>query len=168
MFFVRQTEKKKIKLADELDEGIMKKNSLSIKLVPEMEEDRRTAALMKYISTESSEERQKRKRDEIDARPVLPSSLEIEPTAAKIVRNFSFGSPSGDVSEKLLSPLQLGIIPKRNGIPPVPPSPKRLLSTKGSESNLNTFSAPMMAKNEQPRMTVLVSDGYGSSDSDSF
>ncbi|GAU95173.1 hypothetical protein RvY_06840 [Ramazzottius varieornatus] len=107
-----RTEKKKAKLQDAIDEGIRKRNSLSIKLVPEREEDRRAAALMKYMAIESSEERQKRKREELDARPVLPSSTldALPPSAAKIIKNFHLGSGEFDGREP--SAADFGIVSK--------------------------------------------------------
>ncbi|OWA53932.1 Coiled-coil domain-containing protein 130-like protein [Hypsibius exemplaris] len=160
-----RTDKKRIKLADEADQALMKKNSLSIQLLPEREEDRRAASLMKYISIESSEDRQKRKRDEIDARPVLPSSMEMQPAAAKIVRNFSFGSP-GESSERLLSPLQLGIIPKRSMKSPAL-STRLPITAEQPRTVLSLEDAPQPTEEIRPALrTTLVSDYGSSSDSD--
>ena len=88
---------------------------MSIKLVPEEEGDRRAAALMKYMAVESSEERQKRKREELDAKPVLPSSTldALPPSAVKIIKNFHFGS--ADCEDVPWTAASFGVVP-RSGV----------------------------------------------------
>ncbi|XP_055343888.1 coiled-coil domain-containing protein 130 homolog [Paramacrobiotus metropolitanus] len=147
-----RSEKKKIKLAEDIDRNLIKKSSLSISLVPETEEDRRTASLMKYMQSESMEERQKRKREEIDERPVLPSSV-ASPLPTTVMKNLSFHLME---PEKLPSPSALGIVLKGQK---VQTEQRDRVSGEGSAS---THCQMQPGKSS----LSLVMDGYGSSDSD--
>ncbi|NWI13433.1 CC130 protein, partial [Crypturellus soui] len=63
-----QEEKKTLREEEEEAAALQAKAGLSIPLVPEAEEDRRLAALLKYRSPDSYEARQRMKRTEISAR----------------------------------------------------------------------------------------------------
>ncbi|XP_018421616.1 PREDICTED: coiled-coil domain-containing protein 130 [Nanorana parkeri] len=62
-------EKKQIREEEQKDQALLKKTSLDLKLLPETEEDKRIASLLKYHSLESYDERQQKKRSEISSRP---------------------------------------------------------------------------------------------------
>ncbi|KAG8538713.1 hypothetical protein GDO81_022175 [Engystomops pustulosus] len=61
-------EKKQIREEEERDQALLKKTSLDLKLLPEAEEDKKLAALLKYRSLESYDEKQQKKRSEISSR----------------------------------------------------------------------------------------------------
>ncbi|XP_056426277.1 probable splicing factor YJU2B [Hyla sarda] len=61
-------EKKQIREEEERDQALLKKTSLDLKLLPEVEEDKKLAALLKYRSLESYDKKQQQKRLEIISR----------------------------------------------------------------------------------------------------
>ncbi|XP_073507066.1 probable splicing factor YJU2B [Phyllobates terribilis] len=61
-------EKKLIREEEERDQALLKKTSLDLKLLPELEEDKKMAALLKYHSLESYDQKQQKKRSEISSR----------------------------------------------------------------------------------------------------
>ncbi|XP_069834525.1 probable splicing factor YJU2B [Dendropsophus ebraccatus] len=61
-------EKKQIREEEERDQALLKKTSLDLKLLPEAEEDKKLAALLKYRSLESYDQKQQKKRSEISSR----------------------------------------------------------------------------------------------------
>ncbi|XP_066449810.1 probable splicing factor YJU2B [Eleutherodactylus coqui] len=61
-------EKKQIREEEERDQALLKKTSLDLKLLPEVEEDKKLAALLKYRSLESYDKKQQKKRSEISSR----------------------------------------------------------------------------------------------------
>ncbi|XP_074423171.1 LOW QUALITY PROTEIN: putative splicing factor YJU2B [Larus michahellis] len=65
-------EKKTLREEEEEAAALQAKAGLSIPLVPEAEEDRRLAALLKYHSPDSYEEKQRMKRTEISSRSWFP------------------------------------------------------------------------------------------------
>lgn len=96
--------KKELKSAEEADTKVLSRASLSgIKLLPESEEDRQLASLLRLRASKSIDEKSREKMTEIMNRPALPSSTIT-----------SFG---GVRREKLLAiklnPLSLGIMKKR-------------------------------------------------------
>uniref|UniRef100_A0A8C8YLP7 Probable splicing factor YJU2B n=1 Tax=Prolemur simus TaxID=1328070 RepID=A0A8C8YLP7_PROSS len=66
--------KKAIQEEEERDQALQAKASLTIPLVPETEDDRRLAALLKFHSLDSYEDKQKLKRTEIISRSWFPSA----------------------------------------------------------------------------------------------
>ncbi|XP_076977753.1 putative splicing factor YJU2B [Tamandua tetradactyla] len=66
--------KKAIKEEEERDQALQAKASLAIPLVPETEDDRRLAALLKFHTPDSYEDKQKLKRTEIISRSWFPSA----------------------------------------------------------------------------------------------
>ncbi|XP_046400716.1 coiled-coil domain-containing protein 130 homolog [Ischnura elegans] len=65
--------KKELKSESEIDEALLAKSSLAIKLVPESEEDKRLATLFTLKPSQSISERQSQTWQEICDQPVLPS-----------------------------------------------------------------------------------------------
>ncbi|XP_075711605.1 putative splicing factor YJU2B [Rhinoderma darwinii] len=61
-------EKKQIREEEERDQALLKKTSLDLKLLPEVEEDKKLATLLKYRSLESYDQKQQKKRSEITNR----------------------------------------------------------------------------------------------------
>ncbi|XP_069623372.1 probable splicing factor YJU2B [Ranitomeya imitator] len=61
-------EKKQIQEEEERDQALLKKTSLDLKLLPEAEEDKKMASLLKYRSLESYDQKQQKKRSEISSR----------------------------------------------------------------------------------------------------
>ncbi|KAI5212690.1 probable splicing factor YJU2B [Manis pentadactyla] len=66
--------KKAIQEEEERDQALQAKASLAIPLVPETEDDRRLAALLKFHTLDSYEDKQKLKRTEISSRSWFPST----------------------------------------------------------------------------------------------
>uniref|UniRef100_A0A2K6MM01 Probable splicing factor YJU2B n=2 Tax=Rhinopithecus bieti TaxID=61621 RepID=A0A2K6MM01_RHIBE len=66
--------KKAIQEEEEKDQALQAKASLTIPLVPETEDDRRLAALLKFHTLDSYEDKQKLKRTEIISRSWFPSA----------------------------------------------------------------------------------------------
>ncbi|XP_030741370.1 probable splicing factor YJU2B [Echinops telfairi] len=66
--------KKAIQEEEERDQALQAKASLSIPLVPETEDDRRLAALLKFHTLDTYEDKQKLKRTEIISRSWFPSA----------------------------------------------------------------------------------------------
>lgn len=67
--------KKALQEEEERDQALQAKASLAIPLVPETEDDRRLAALLKFHTLDSYEDKQKLKRTEIISRSWFPSAL---------------------------------------------------------------------------------------------
>ncbi|XP_055385353.1 coiled-coil domain-containing protein 130 homolog [Condylostylus longicornis] len=68
-----RSKKKDIKLQQEKDDALLKKSSLEIDLLPENDQDKRIAALMK-LQTRSAQENDEVKRLDILTKPALPSA----------------------------------------------------------------------------------------------
>ncbi|XP_055918110.1 coiled-coil domain-containing protein 130 homolog [Eupeodes corollae] len=68
-------QKKEIKIQKELDDKLLQRSSLEIGLLPESEQDRQMAALMK-LQSKPAKEREEEKRLDILTRPALPSSTQ--------------------------------------------------------------------------------------------
>lgn len=66
--------KKALQEEEERDQALQAKASLAIPLVPETEDDRRLAALLKFHTLDSYEDKQKLKRTEIISRSWFPSA----------------------------------------------------------------------------------------------
>ncbi|CAH2272885.1 Hypothetical predicted protein [Pelobates cultripes] len=96
-------EKKQIKDEEDRDQALLRKASLDLKLLPETEDDRKLASLLKYRSVESYEERQKKKRSEIARRSWFAQSMDVKQQTA------------GSALKKL------GIRPKPPSSPPTSP-----------------------------------------------
>lgn len=82
-------EKKILKEEEEHDAALLSKASLSIPLIPESEEDKRLASLLKYRSLDSYDDKQKMKRKEIVTRSWFssqqtPNSSKVGDTLKKL------------------------------------------------------------------------------------
>uniref|UniRef100_A0A8C5MY71 Probable splicing factor YJU2B n=1 Tax=Leptobrachium leishanense TaxID=445787 RepID=A0A8C5MY71_9ANUR len=81
-------EKKHIKEEEERDQAFLRKASLDLKLLPETDQDQRLAALLRYRSVESYEERQKKKRSEISSRPWFAQSVDRKPQIGSALKKL--------------------------------------------------------------------------------
>nr|AAX08765.1 hypothetical protein MGC10471 [Bos taurus] len=124
--------KKAMQEEEERDQALQAKASLAIPLVPETEDDRRLAALLKFHTLDSYEDKQKLKRTEIISRSWFPST----PGASA---SSSSSSKTNSVLKKLAqnrratptsSPVtmgHLGIVRRRSR--EVPESPQHVAET---------------------------------------
>uniref|UniRef100_A0A6I8S0K1 Probable splicing factor YJU2B n=1 Tax=Xenopus tropicalis TaxID=8364 RepID=A0A6I8S0K1_XENTR len=102
-------EKKQIKEEEERDQALLKKASLDLKLVPEKEEDKKLAALLKYRSLESYEQKQKKKRSEICNRSWFsPGADSGQQTPGNALRKL--GIRPRTLSAPGISPVTLGVV----------------------------------------------------------
>ncbi|KAM6233245.1 putative splicing factor YJU2B isoform 1-T1 [Porphyrio hochstetteri] len=113
-------EKKTLREEEEEAAALQAKAGLSIPLVREAEEDRRLAALLKYQSPDSYEEKQRMKRTEISSRSWFPSAAGAR--AGEALRKLGLGAraqrgrggpPSSATPPATLT--GLGIIRRRSG-----------------------------------------------------
>lgn len=74
--------KKEIKLAEEEDKKLLARCSLDINLLPESEQDKNMASLMRLQSAKTIAEREKEKMSDIMNRPALPSGTTTKATNA--------------------------------------------------------------------------------------
>ncbi|KAG8441442.1 hypothetical protein GDO86_006981 [Hymenochirus boettgeri] len=101
-------EKKQIKEEEEKDQALLRKTSLDIQLVPETDEDRKLASLLKFRSLESYEEKQKKKRSEISNRSWFSSTADVSPTTAgNSLKKLSI-RPKASVTA--INPISLGVV----------------------------------------------------------
>ncbi|KFM71934.1 Coiled-coil domain-containing protein 130-like protein, partial [Stegodyphus mimosarum] len=102
--------KKDLARIQERDSALLKKSSLNLSLLPETDEDRRLAGLLKLTSLKSFDEKQKQKREEALIKPWFPSSTSNEKhSLANLIKESKM--------KTLLKPLnksELGITPKIN------------------------------------------------------
>ncbi|XP_040166803.1 coiled-coil domain-containing protein 130 homolog [Anopheles arabiensis] len=69
-----RTRKKELKLQEEKDNALLARSSLAVALLPESDNDRRMAQLMRLHSSKTVHEKDKERRNAILNRPVLPST----------------------------------------------------------------------------------------------
>ncbi|NXA57163.1 CC130 protein, partial [Nothocercus julius] len=100
-------EKKTLREEEEEAAALQAKAGLSIPLVPEAEEDRRLAALLKYRSPDSYEDKQRMKRTEISARSWFAPSGSVVPKRSPGGRPLPLRGP----------PSCLGIVRRRSEAP---------------------------------------------------
>lgn len=100
--------KKAVQEKEERDQALQAKASLAIPLVPETEEDRRLAALLKFHTLDSYEDKQRLKRSEISSRSWFPATP---------------GSSASNSSSKTSSVLRRLAQGRRAGPLPALPSP---------------------------------------------
>ncbi|XP_045406602.1 probable splicing factor YJU2B [Lemur catta] len=123
--------KKAIQEEEERDQALQAKASLTIPLVPETEDDRRLAALLKFHTLDSYEDRQKLKRTEIISRSWFPSAPGSGPSSkvGSVLKKLAQSrrpTPAG-------SPItvgDLGIVRRRSR--DVPESPQHTAETPKS------------------------------------
>uniref|UniRef100_A0A452EHY0 Probable splicing factor YJU2B n=1 Tax=Capra hircus TaxID=9925 RepID=A0A452EHY0_CAPHI len=123
--------KKAMQEEEERDEALQAKASLAIPLVPETEDDRRLAALLKFHTLDSYEDKQKLKRTEIISRSWFPptpgasassSSSKASSVLKKLAQNRRATPTSSPVTMG-----HLGIVRRRSR--EVPESPQHLAET---------------------------------------
>ncbi|CAL1281462.1 unnamed protein product [Larinioides sclopetarius] len=163
--------KKEMACAENKDKQLLKKFSLNIALLPEADEDRKLAGLLKLAPLHNFEEKQRIKREETMSRPLFPSSHKNMPILASSVRETKI--------KELLKPFtktELGITLKNER--------ENALKSASHESKKPNTELGMILKNErQDTMTLplneseklkvssdlktsLVACDYDSSDSD--
>ncbi|NP_001086365.1 coiled-coil domain-containing protein 130 [Xenopus laevis] len=102
-------EKKQIKEEEERDQALLTKASLDLKLVPEVEEDKKIAALLKYRSLESYEQKQKKKRSEICNRSWFSPGVDSGQQApGNTMRKLGIRTKTPSVPG--ISPVSLGVV----------------------------------------------------------
>lgn len=102
-------EKKQILEEEQKDQAFLKKASLDLKLLPETEEDKRIASLLKYRSLESYDKRQQKKRSEISSRSWFSQGGDVKiQTTNNTLKNLKIRPkpPSSPVA----SALSLGVV----------------------------------------------------------
>ncbi|XP_064625082.1 probable splicing factor YJU2B [Lineus longissimus] len=110
-------EKKQLRAVEQADRALLDKSSLDISLVAEHDDDVKLAGLLRYKNTESFEERQKKKRIEIDSKPLF-GNLPPKVTSGKDARKILLSSIrktnqfTSQESSKSLSVKNLGIVRK--------------------------------------------------------
>lgn len=142
-----RVKKKEIASTEDKDKQLLKKCSLDIPLLPEADEDRKLAGLLKLTPLHSFEEKEKLKREESMSKPLFPNPSNM-PTLANSIRESKM--------KTLLKPLtksELGITIKREEI-----------YKEGSMKSENGESNKLMKTNDVK--TSLVAFDYDSSESD--
>ncbi|KAG8191662.1 hypothetical protein JTE90_016452 [Oedothorax gibbosus] len=101
--------KKEISNSEEKDIQLLKKCSLNVPLLPETDEDRRLAGLLKLTPIKSFEDHQRLKREETLSRPIFSPTSSKKPAFTDLIRE--------NKAKLLLKPLskaELGITQKNN------------------------------------------------------
>nr|XP_002129211.1 coiled-coil domain-containing protein 130 [Ciona intestinalis] len=119
-----RSEKKRLEETARSDKALLDKSSLDIKLLPESEEDKKMAELLKYQTVKSLEMSLKESRSEIIHQPILPQN-----PSAKTEEIL------GQIGAKLPKSLTSAILSK---------SPTNLWSTSNNSSSVKI---PALAKN---------------------
>ncbi|KAM9259220.1 LOW QUALITY PROTEIN: putative splicing factor YJU2B [Morus bassanus] len=113
-------EKKTLREEEEEAAALQAKAGLSIPLVREAEEDRRLAALLKYHSPDSYEEKQRMKRTEISSRSWFPPAAGSR--AGEALRKLGLGGRTlRGRGGPPATPAGLGIVRRRSGEGPAEP-----------------------------------------------
>ncbi|XP_074990338.1 putative splicing factor YJU2B isoform X1 [Calonectris borealis] len=114
-------EKKTLREEEEEAAALQAKTGLSIPLVREAEEDRRLAALLKYHSPDSYEEKQRMKRTEISSRSWFPPAAGGR--AGEALRKLGLGGRAlRGQGGPPATPAGLGIVRRRSGEGPEAPA----------------------------------------------
>ncbi|GIY27958.1 coiled-coil domain-containing protein 130 [Caerostris extrusa] len=136
--------KKEVACIEKRDKQLLERYSLNITLLPETDEDRRLAGLLKLDSLHTIEEKQRINREEALSRPLFSPPCKNIPAVANSIKEIKV--------KKILKPLtrtELGIIQKDNC--------KKVIE---SQEEFNKLKETNNSK------TSLVAFDYGSSDSD--
>lgn len=98
--------KKEMKAKEDADNKVLSRTSLvgSVTLLPEIEEDRQLASLMKFRSTRNAEEQTREKMKKILDKPALPSSSSTVTSISTVKRK------SEKMTKEKPSPGSLGIV----------------------------------------------------------
>lgn len=111
-------EKKVLQEEEEKDLALQAKANLSIPLVQETEEDRQLAALLKYHSLDSYEDKQKLKRTEISGRSWFPPAPAAAGKATDTLKKLGLAgkalSPKGPAGGSPITSGRLGIVRRRS------------------------------------------------------
>ncbi|KAK7502288.1 hypothetical protein BaRGS_00006652 [Batillaria attramentaria] len=119
-----RNEKKQIALTKAADKALLDKSSLDIELVPETEDDKKLAGLIKYSVTKSFDEKQMEKRKAIENRPffpqqsstssavILPGQLGPHSRRAEIKRKLGLHLNSPKVEHRLADSKLQGLVRK--------------------------------------------------------
>ncbi|XP_033710042.1 probable splicing factor YJU2B isoform X1 [Tursiops truncatus] len=124
--------KKAMQEEEERDQALQAKASLDIPLVPETEDDRRLAALLKFHTLDSYEDKQKLKRTEIISRSWFPSSPGPGASSSKassVLKKLSQNRRSAPTGSPITVG-HLGIVRRRSR--EVPESPQHTAETPKS------------------------------------
>ncbi|XP_012889668.1 PREDICTED: coiled-coil domain-containing protein 130 isoform X1 [Dipodomys ordii] len=123
--------KKAMREEEERDQALQAKASLAIPLVPETEDDRRLAALLRFHTLDSYEDKQKQKRSEVISRSWFPAAPGPGATGSKASGVLKKLSQARRATAPASSPFtvgDLGIVRRRSSrdgleTPPHPESP---------------------------------------------
>lgn len=118
--------KKAIQEEEERDQALQAKASLAIPLVPETEDDRRLASLLRFHTLDSYEDKQKLKRTEIISRSWFPSAPGPAPAGSKassVLRKLAQGRRCAPASSPITVE-DLGIVRRRAREAPESPRPR--------------------------------------------
>ncbi|XP_057565295.1 probable splicing factor YJU2B isoform X2 [Hippopotamus amphibius kiboko] len=125
--------KKAMQEEEERDQALQAKASLDIPLVPETEDDRRLAALLKFHTLDSYEDKQKLKRTEISSRSWFPSTPgpggSSSSKAGSVLKKLAQNRRSAPASSPITVG-HLGIVRRRSR--EVPESPQHISETPKS------------------------------------
>ncbi|XP_074166986.1 putative splicing factor YJU2B [Sminthopsis crassicaudata] len=174
--------KKAIKEEEEKTLALQTKANLSIPLVPETEEDRKLAALLKYHSLDSYEDKQKLKRTEIFGRSWFPSSPIPGASNSKVnsVLKKLAVSRKPIPSASSITSSDLGIVrrksrdglegPQESGEAPEPSTMKEVDENIPGGSSSETHYSPDVETQGGPSSTSILSSSlvadYSDSESD--
>lgn len=106
-----RNKKKELHLQAEKDRALLKKSSLHISLVPETAEDSRIAKLLTLMPTQTSDERQRIKRNEIAIRPIF-SSASSSTTKELLPAQCNQAAPKLELESAVSAPLQVDLVRK--------------------------------------------------------
>lgn len=119
---------------EERDQALQAKASLAIPLVPETEDDRRLAALLKFHTLDSYEDKQKLKRSEIISRswfPSTPGPATSSSKAGSVLKKLAQNRRSAPASSPITVG-DLGIVRRRSREVSESPSPQQRPPCLGS------------------------------------
>ncbi|MBZ3875772.1 Coiled-coil domain-containing protein 130 [Sciurus carolinensis] len=114
--------KKAIQEEEERDQALQAKASLAIPLLPETEDDRRLASLLRFHTLDSYEDKQKLKRTEIISRSWFPSAPGLGTTSSKassVLRKLAQGRRGAPASSPITVE-DLGIVRRSREVPENP------------------------------------------------
>ncbi|XP_064355291.1 probable splicing factor YJU2B [Dromaius novaehollandiae] len=164
-------EKKTLREEEEEAAALQAKAGLSIPLVREAEEDRRLAALLKYRSPDSYEDKQRMKRTEISSRSWFPPAPAASGRAGDALRKLGRGGRARAApGPPSAASACLGIVRRRAGdgaegpAEPVVPTPSGLAEPGGAAPQRGSPPGPAPAA---PGLNASLVADYSDSDSDS-
>ncbi|XP_023576015.1 coiled-coil domain-containing protein 130 [Octodon degus] len=150
--------KKAAQEEEERDQALQAKASLAIPLVPETEEDRRLAALLKFHTLDSYEDKQKLKRTEIISRswfPSAPGPSSSSSKASSMLKKLAQGRRAGPPACSPITVGDLGIVRRRSR--EVPGSPQHTTDASTTQELLRLQGDPQngpASPEDCPRGTI--------------